>query len=46
MDKVYHILDEESKTMSVRIKLRNEDYLLKPGMFTNVYVPVSYTHLG
>jgi len=38
IDKVYHILDEESKTMNVRVKLRNEDYLLKPGMFTNVYV--------
>lgn len=24
--------------MSVRIKLKNEDYLLKPGMFTNVSV--------
>ena len=36
--KVYHLLDSESKTMSVRIKLKNEDYLLKPGMFTNVTV--------
>ena len=43
IDKVYHILDEESKTMSVRIKLRNEDYLLKPGMFTNVYVQCEST---
>lgn len=24
--------------MSVRIKLQNKDYLLKPGMFTNVKV--------
>ena len=38
IDKVYHLLDSESKTMSVRIKLKNEDYLLKPGMFTNVKV--------
>lgn len=38
IDKVYHLLDSESKTMSVRIKLKNEDYLLKPGMFTNVSV--------
>ena len=38
IDKAYHLLDSESKTMNVRIKLKNEDYLLKPGMFTNVSV--------
>ncbi|MBC8601335.1 efflux RND transporter periplasmic adaptor subunit [Parabacteroides acidifaciens] len=38
IDKVYNILDDESKTMKVRIKLNNKDYMLKPGMFTNVYV--------
>lgn len=38
IDKVYHMLNEESKTMSVRVKLANNGYLLKPGMFTNVYV--------
>lgn len=38
IDKVYNMLNNESKTMSVRVKLTNEDYLLKPGMFTNVYV--------
>ena len=38
IDKVYHLLDSESKTMGVRIKLKNEGYLLKPGMFTNVTV--------
>ena len=32
------MLNDESKTMSVRIKLTNKDYLLKPGMFTNVCV--------
>ena len=37
VDKVYNMLDSESKTMSIRVKLKNEDYLLKPGMFTNVY---------
>ena len=36
IDKVYHLLDSESKTMGVRIK--HEGYLLKPGMFTNVTV--------
>ena len=38
IDKVYQVLNDESKTMSVRIKLQNRDYLLKPGMFTNVSV--------
>lgn len=38
IDKVYNMLNDESKTMSVRIKLTNKDYLLKPGMFTNVCV--------
>lgn len=38
VDKVYNMLDSESKTMSIRVMLKNEDYLLKPGMFTNVYV--------
>ena len=38
IDKMYNILDDESKTMKVRVKLNNKDYMLKPGMFTNVYV--------
>ena len=38
IDKVYHLLDTESKTMSIRIKLPNTDFALKPGMFTNVTV--------
>ena len=38
IDKVYNMLDSESKTMSVRVKLANGGYLLKPGMFANVYV--------
>ena len=38
IDKVYNMLDDESKTMKVRIKLTNQNYMLKPGMFTNVYV--------
>ena len=36
IDKVYHMLNTESKTMNVRVKLCNEDYLLKPGMFTTI----------
>lgn len=38
IDKVYNVLDEESKTMKVRVELNNKDYRLKPGMFANVYV--------
>ena len=38
IDKVYNMLNEESKTMSVRVKLNNDQYLLKPGMFTKVCV--------
>lgn len=38
IDKVYNMLDNESRTMNVRVKLKNENYMLKPGMFTNVFV--------
>jgi len=38
IDKVYNMLDDESKTMSARIKLNNDHFMLKPGMFANVYV--------
>lgn len=38
IDKVYHLLNAESKTMSARIRLQNENFMLKPGMFTNVTV--------
>lgn len=38
IDKVYNMLNDESKTMNARVKLTNENYLLKPGMFTNVSV--------
>ena len=37
IDKIYQVLDEESKTMRVRVRLNNPDYLLKPGMFASVY---------
>lgn len=37
IDKIYQVLDEESKTMRVRVKLENPGYLLKPGMFASVY---------
>lgn len=38
IDKVMNMLDEESKTMSVRISLDNTNGRLKPGMFANVVV--------
>lgn len=38
IDKVYRVLDSESKTMKVRITLDNRQGLLKPGMFATVHV--------
>lgn len=41
IDKVYPVLDPDSKTENVKINLSNPGYILKPGMFTNVYVSVN-----
>ena len=38
IEKVYNMLDEDNKTMQVRISLSNRQHLLKPGMMANVYV--------
>ncbi len=38
IDKVYNVLDPDSKTMKVRVQLENAGYLLKPEMFANVTV--------
>lgn len=38
IDKISNTLDDNSKTMSARVRLKNEGYLLKPGMYANVYV--------
>lgn len=38
IDKVYRVLDNESKTMKVRITLDNSRGLLRPGMFATVHV--------
>lgn len=38
VDRIYHVLDPESKTMHVRVKLDNPDLSLKPGMFVSAYV--------
>lgn len=43
IDKVYNVLDSESKTMKVRVTLDNTRGLLRPGMFATVHVS---THGG
>ncbi len=41
IDKIYSVLDNESKTMKIRISLANPKGQLKPGMFANVHVRLS-----
>ena len=36
IEKIYNVLNPESKTMTIQMKLANPDYKLKPGMFTQV----------
>lgn len=36
IEKIYNILDPESKTMTIRMKLANPEFNLKPGMFAQV----------
>ena len=43
IDKIYHNLDSQSKTMKVRVRLDNSKGLLMPGMFANVHVLLSGT---
>ena len=38
INKISEVLDPSNKTLRVRIKLENEDLLLKPEMFTKVIV--------
>jgi len=38
IDKVYNVLDPQTRVMKVRVKLENPDYLLKPEMYANVVV--------
>lgn len=38
IDKVFNVLDPESKVMKVRVKLENPGYLLKPEMYAQVKV--------
>lgn len=41
IDKVFNLLDPESKVLKVRITLANKDHELKPDMFANVVVKYS-----
>lgn len=41
VDKIYNIIDPETKAMKIRIKLPNHEYLLKPEMRANI--KLSYT---
>jgi len=38
IDKIYNVLDPETRVMKIRVKLANVDYLLKPEMYANVTV--------
>lgn len=38
VDKISEVLDPQNKVMRVRINLPNQNYLLKPEMFTNVII--------
>ena len=38
IDKIFNILDPESRVMKVRVRLSNPNYALKPNMFTSVVV--------
>lgn len=41
IDKVYSVLDSQSKTMKVRVCLDNPDGILRPGMFASVRVSLA-----
>lgn len=36
VDKIYNVIDPETKAMQARVKLNNPDYLLKPDMNANI----------
>src|ERR1035437_2021217 len=38
IDKVYNVLDPETRVMKIRVKLDNANYLIKPEMYANVVV--------
>ncbi|MDQ1166009.1 efflux RND transporter periplasmic adaptor subunit [Flavobacterium sp. SORGH_AS_0622] len=41
VDKIYNVIDPETKAMQARIKLKNTDYLLKPDMNANIKLSFS-----
>lgn len=41
IDKIYSVLDPQTRVMKVRVKLDNPNYLLKPEMYANVVVNYS-----
>ena len=41
IDKVFNVLNPETKVMNVRVVLSNPDYLLKPGMFARTTIHYS-----
>ena len=41
IDKIFNIIDPETKSMQARVKLDNKDFLLKPDM--NALIKLSYT---
>lgn len=38
IERIYSLLDNESRTMKVRVRLNNPGGLLKPGLFANIHV--------
>ncbi len=38
IDKIYNVLNPDTKVLNIRIKLNNPNYLLKPGMFARINV--------
>jgi len=38
IDKIYNVLDPESKVMNARVNISNPEYLLKPGMMATVQI--------
>ncbi len=46
VDKIFNVLDPISKTMRIRIKLQNPDYLLKPEMVATVKIMATRKEQG
>jgi membrane fusion protein, heavy metal efflux system len=44
VDKIFNVIDTETKSMKVRIKLKNPDYLLKPEMKANIKISYNETN--